>query len=47
MQKEKDWLPFGYSKEYINSMRNKEFWDNEYSKIVVYDKKIRELREDD
>ena len=43
-QKEKDWLPFGYSKEYIDSMRNQEFWENEYNKIFEYDKKIKELR---
>ncbi len=43
-QKEKDWLPFGYSKEYIDSMRKLEFWDNEYAKIKIYDKKIKEMR---
>ncbi|HHX51800.1 MAG TPA: pyridoxal-5'-phosphate-dependent protein subunit beta, partial [Clostridia bacterium] len=43
-QKEKDWLPFGYSKEYIDSMRKQEFWEIEYSKIPDYDKKIKEMR---
>ncbi len=46
-QKEKDWLPFGYSKEYIDSMRKPEFWDNEYAKIKIYDKKIKEMRSRD
>jgi len=45
-QKEKDWIPFGYSKEYIDSMRKKEFWDNEYAKIEVYDNKIRKMRKE-
>lgn len=43
-QKEKDWLPFGYSQQYINSMRNPEFWENEYQKISVYDQKIQKMR---
>ncbi|MFO7612584.1 MAG: pyridoxal-phosphate dependent enzyme [Clostridia bacterium] len=46
-QKEKDWIPFGYTKEYIDSMRVQEFWDKEYSKIEYYDKKIKEMRRDD
>ena len=44
-QKEKDWLPFGYSKEYLDSMRAPEFWDGEYDKIHDYDKKITALRQ--
>lgn len=43
-QKEKDWLPFGYSKEYIDSMRNMDFWEEEFAKIEKYDKMIKELR---
>lgn len=43
-QKEKDWLPFGYSKEYLDSMRSPEFWENEYNKIAGYDQKIRAMR---
>lgn len=43
-QKERDWLPFGYTKEYIDAMRNMEFWDNEYEKIKEYDSKITGLR---
>ena len=43
-QKEQDWLPFGYSREYLDSMRSPEFWEREYEKITEYDKKIREMR---
>ena len=43
-QKEKDWLPFGYTKEYMDSMKNQDFWDAEYEKINYYDEKIREMR---
>ena len=45
-QKEKDWLKFGYSQEYLDSMRNIDFWDDEYEKVFHYDKLIKELRED-
>ena len=44
-QKEQDWLPFGYEKEYLDSMRNPEFWEKEYNKIDIYNKKIKELRQ--
>lgn len=43
-QKENDWLKFGYSKEYLDSMRKCEFWENEYDKIGYYNKKIKEMR---
>lgn len=43
-QKEKDWLPFGYSKDYLDSMRSIEFWDKEYAKIKQYDEKIKQAR---
>lgn len=43
-QKEKDWLPFGYSKEYLDSMKKADFWENEYKKVGYYDEKIRNLR---
>ena len=39
-QKEHDWLKFGYKKEYLDSMRKPEFWENEYAKIKTYDQKI-------
>ncbi len=40
-QKEQDWLPFGYSREYLDSMRSMEFWEKEYNKIAEYDQKIK------
>lgn len=43
-QKESDWLKFGYSKEYLDSMRNEEFWENEYSLIKKYDEEIKNVR---
>lgn len=43
-QKEKDWLPFGYSQEYLDSMKKPEFWENEYAKIGDYDQKIKQMR---
>ena len=43
-QKEKDWLPFGYSKEYLDSMRSMDFWDRELDKIHYYDQQIKALR---
>lgn len=43
-QKEKDWLKFGYSKEYLDSMKKADFWENEYSKVSEYNKKIKEMR---
>jgi len=45
-QKENDWLKFGYKKEYLDSMRNMQFWDNEYDKVKYYDKQIRKLRKE-
>ncbi len=43
-QKEKDWIPFGYTKEYMDSMKDQNFWDAEYAKVKYYDKKIKEMR---
>lgn len=44
LQKEKDWLPFGYSQDYLNSMRSPEFWENEFARIAAYDEKIKAMR---
>ncbi len=46
IQKEKDWLKFGYKQEYLDSMKKPEFWDNEYNKIFEIDKKIKKMREE-
>jgi len=43
-QKEQDWLPFGYSKEYLDSMKDPEFWEKEYALTEEYNKKIKDRR---
>ena len=30
-QKESDWLKFGYTKEFLDSMRSQDFWDAQYA----------------
>lgn len=42
--KEKDWLPFGYTVEFLNSMKDMSFWDEEYAKIPDYNQKICAMR---
>jgi len=39
-QKQRDWLPFGYSQQFLDSMREQAFWEAEYAKVSEYDKKI-------
>jgi hypothetical protein len=43
-QKEHDWLKFGYSQEFFDSMREQNFWDDQYAKVAEYNDKIRTLR---
>lgn len=43
-QKENDWIKFGYSKEYLDSMKQMSFWDNEYNKVFEYNEKIMKMR---
>lgn len=43
-QKEDDWIGFGYTKEYLDSMKVMDFWDNEYNKVFEYNRKIVEMR---
>jgi len=43
-QKERDWIPFGYTKEYMDSMNSQDFWDDEYNKIKHYDEMILKMR---
>ncbi len=43
-QKEKDWLPFGYTQAYLDSMRSPDFWEHEYEKVTAYDAKIKAMR---
>ncbi|MBU1145829.1 MAG: pyridoxal-phosphate dependent enzyme [Firmicutes bacterium] len=46
LQKENDWLKFGYSKEYLDSMKKMDFWNREYQLIHHYDKLIQTLRKE-
>lgn len=43
-QKEQDWLPFGYTKAFMDSMKDQSFWDAQYAKVPVYNEKIRAAR---
>ncbi|HOJ45186.1 MAG TPA: pyridoxal-phosphate dependent enzyme [Bacilli bacterium] len=43
-QKEKDWLKFGYSQAYLDSMKSMDFWNHEYEKVFHYDELIRQKR---
>ena len=43
-QKEHDWLKFGYTKQYLDSMRKMDFWNHEYEKVHKYDEIIKEKR---
>lgn len=44
-QKEHDWLPFGYEKAYLDSMRQPSFWEAESDKVYDYNEKIQRMRE--
>ncbi len=46
-QKEKDWIPFGYSKEYLDSMKSMDFWNHEYELIKDIDASIKAMRSED
>lgn len=43
-QKENDWLKFGYRKQFLDSMREQSFWDEQYAKVARYNEKIRTMR---
>ncbi len=43
-QKERDWIKFGYSKEFLDSMRSQSFWDAQYAKVGEYNEKILAVR---
>jgi len=45
-QKERDWIKFGYTKEFLDSMRTMDFWDAQYAKVPVYNEKIAKARQD-
>jgi cysteine synthase len=44
IQKEHDWLKFGYTQEYLDSMRHMKFWEDEYAKIAHYNALIEKMR---
>jgi cysteine synthase len=44
-QKENDWLKFGYTKAFLDSMRSQSFWDAQYAKVSEYNRKIDALRQ--
>lgn len=46
LQKERDWLKFGYSQAYLDSMKEMSFWDHEYEKVFNYDEAIKRLRKE-
>lgn len=43
-QKENDWLKFGYSQQFLDSMRDQSFWDEQYAKVSHYNERIGSLR---
>jgi len=43
-QKEHDWVKFGYTKEFLDSMRSQTFWDAQYARVHEYNEKICALR---
>src|ERR1035441_6825334 len=43
-QKERDWVKFGYSREFLDTMRSQGFWDAQYAKVRDYNRKIAALR---
>jgi cysteine synthase A len=43
-QKESDWLKFGYTQEFLDSMRSPVFWEAQYARVREYEQKIRTAR---
>jgi len=46
-QKERDWIKFGYTKEFLDSMRTMDFWDAQYARIAEYNAKIAKARQEE
>jgi cysteine synthase len=44
VQKENDWVKFGYTKQFLDSMRSQDFWDAQYAKVPHYNTKIAASR---
>jgi cysteine synthase len=45
VQKENDWVKFGYSKQFLDTMRGQDFWDAQYAKVREYNQKISTSRD--
>jgi cysteine synthase len=43
-QKEADWIKFGYTKPFLDTMRHQDFWDAQYAKVQDYNQKITAAR---
>ena len=43
-QKENDWLKFGYTKSFLDSMRSQDFWEGQYARVSEYNQKIAAAR---
>lgn len=46
-QKEIDWIRFGYTKAFLDDLKQQSYWENEYEKVKVYNKKLTDFRADD
>jgi hypothetical protein len=46
-QKEHDWMKFGYTKQFLDTMRHQDFWDAQYAKVSEYNQKISAARQGD
>jgi hypothetical protein len=46
-QKQRDWVKFGYTQEFLDSMRSQSFWDAQYAKVRHYNQKICATRQVD
>jgi cysteine synthase len=44
VQKESDWVKFGYTKAFLDSMRSQSFWDAQYARVGEYNGKIATAR---
>jgi cysteine synthase len=43
-QKEKDWVRFGYTTEFLEGLKDPEYWEKAYQEIPNYNQKIKEMR---
>jgi hypothetical protein len=43
-QKESDWIKFGYTRQFLDTMRHQDFWDAQYAKVRDYNRKISAAR---